>query len=237
MSTLFVRNVTRTLTDGRRTFALRIEALTIAPGERKAIVGPSGSGKTTAMDLLALASVPDECERLGMLSEGGRWIDLFALSSSRIARIRAERFGYVLQTSGLLPFLSVHENVELPQRIAGMREPDLARRLLKALEIDVPADTMPSALSVGQRQRVAIARALAHRPHFVLADEPTAALDPVSADRVMSILARLAERQSAGIVVISHDQALMRRHGFEIVPVRYHAEDGRNVVSVIAEAA
>ncbi|WP_372423391.1 ABC transporter ATP-binding protein [Salinarimonas chemoclinalis] len=228
MSLLAVRNAMRILTDGRRTFEVWIEDLVLGPGMRKAIVGPSGSGKTTAMDMLALASAPDGCDRLVLQETGRRPVDLLRYSAGRLSRVRARRFGYVLQTSGLLPFLTIGENVALPQRLAGRGDRREIRRLLAALDLDVPLSTMPSELSVGQRQRVAIARALAHHPDFVFADEPTAALDPASAARVMHLLTELAAQRGAAVLVISHNVELMEAHGFEILPVHFTTEQDRS---------
>lgn len=234
MATLALRNAVRQLNDGRRAFELRIASLTLAPGERKAIVGPSGSGKTTAMDILALASMPDSCDAMGLHTSHGGWSNLYGVDPERLAQIRAQSFGYVLQTAGLLPFLSVGDNIRLPQRLAGRLDPDHVTRLMRALDIEVPLKTMPSALSVGQRQRVAIARALAHRPAFVLADEPTAALDPATAARVVRLLVDLAVDHGAAIMVISHDQALMANYGFQILPVHFSVRNER-CLSVIED--
>jgi putative ABC transport system ATP-binding protein len=225
MSVLHVRNAVRRLSDDQRSFALAVHALTIGPGDRKAIVGPSGSGKTTAMDLIALASTPDACDVHGIQEEDGRWIDLAHEKPEALARIRASVFGYVLQTASLLPFLSIGDNIRLPQRLSSRMDEELIKELLQSLDVRVPLATMPAALSTGQRQRVSIARALAHRPAFVLADEPTAALDPVNAQRAMHLLVSLAAQQGAGVLVITHDRPLVETHGFEIIPVRFSADD------------
>jgi len=233
MSVLYVRNAVRRLSDNQRSFALTVRALSLGPGERKAIVGPSGSGKTTAMDLIALASSPDTCDALGIRGSDGQWTDLSRRSPEDLARIRAAVFGYVLQNASLLPFLSVGENIRLPQRLSARLDESLIRELLKSLDVRVPLATMPAALSTGQRQRVSIARALAHRPAFVLADEPTAALDPANAQRAMHLLVSLAAQQGAGVLVITHDRALVEAHGFEIVLVSYSAEG--NVFSSVLD--
>src|SRR5882724_6759058 len=179
MTWLCAHGVAQTLEDGERTFHLDIAALSLGPGMRKAIVGPSGSGKTTAMDLLALAGRPRSAESFLLIGDDGETIDLGWSARDRrdhAAAVRARYFGYVLQTGLLLPFLTIGENILLAQKLVGTDDRDFAQSLLDELGITAPFSTMPSALSVGQRQRVAVARALAHKPQFLFADEPTAAL-------------------------------------------------------------
>ena len=230
MSWLFAHGVTQVLEDDERTFHLNIAALTLGPGMRKAIVGPSGSGKTTAIDLLALAGRPQSAESFLLVEPDGRTIDLGRRLARRrsdpVAWIRARYFGYVLQTGLLLPFLTIGENILLAQKLAGMKDRAFARELLSEFGITAPFSTMPSALSVGQRQRVAVARALAHRPRFLFADEPTAALDPESARRTMGTCLDIAMSQNSAVLVITHDLALARELDFEIVYISATTHDG-----------
>lgn len=186
-------------------------------------MGPSGCGKTTAMDMVALAARPDEAEIVSLSNAQRRWVDLRAVTEESLTRIRSRSMGYVLQTPNLLPFLTVEENVMLTQDLVGRIDKPFARKLMSALGVEVPPSVFPSALSVGQRQRVAIARALAHRPAFVMADEPTASLDPDSAGRVMRLFVDLAKQQGAAVLVISHDRGLLEEHGFALLPVKFAA--------------
>ena len=149
------------------------------------LLGPSGCGKSTALDVLAGILRPDS-------GEGSRFLlhtadgetDMLALWQAgrldALARLRGKHLGYVLQTGGLLPFLSARDNILLPCRCLGImgRRLEAVWNMSTALGIDRLLLQMPASLSVGERQRVAIARALAHGPAIVLADEPTAALDP-----------------------------------------------------------
>lgn len=214
--------VSRRLRDGERQFDLIIDRFCLQPGDRKALVGPSGCGKTTAMDLLALASMPDNAVELRLDGgELGMTVDIAAIAGSKrqhgaLARVRARYFGYVLQTASLFPFLSVGGNIELAQQMAGRIERPLIEDLLVQLGLRDLRKAMPADLSVGQQQRVAIARALAHRPNFLLADEPTAALDPASARTALQLCCDIMAGNGA-ILAVTHDADLASDLGFEIV--------------------
>ena len=217
-------------------FHLEVAALTLGPRSRKAIVGPSGSGKTTAMDLLALASRPYKADSFMLVEQDGSAVDLADIhngAGDRAAAIRARKFGYALQAGVLLPFLTVGENVLLAQQLAGVDDPAFARELLGEFGITASLSTMPSALSVGQRQRVAIARALAHKPSFLFADEPTAALDPEAARRTLGTCLDILMAHDAAALIITHDIDLARELDFEVVPVVAHSGEG--VVSAVID--
>ena len=138
-----------------------------------------------------------------------------------LARLRGKHLGYVLQTGGLLPFLSARDNILLPCRCLGImgRRLEAVWNMATALGIDRLLLQMPDSLSVGERQRVAIARALAHGPAIVLADEPTAALDPDQSRRVLGIFAGLARQQGTTVIMVSHDPQMAREAGFTLVPL------------------
>ncbi|MFP4154880.1 MAG: ABC transporter ATP-binding protein [Halothiobacillaceae bacterium] len=220
-----LEGVSRRRAQGGSAFELIIPALEIHAGELVAIVGESGCGKSTLLDLLALVLRPSRAEIFGFHAPGHQEpTDVGALwladREDRLAAMRREYMGYVLQTGGLLPFLSVRGNIELPARVAGRPARSLAR-LAADLGISGLLDRMPHALSVGQRQRVAIARAVAHGPALVLADEPTAAVDQGRARKIMEELATLARAHGTAVVVVTHDRRLVeplmdRGYGFEV---------------------
>ena len=205
-----------------RSFELVVPDLEIRSGQAVAFIGPSGSGKSTLIDLLAMTLRPDEARDFSFFTPGDRAeTDIDALWRGRqqdaLGRIRSQYFGYVLQTGGLLPFLSVRDNIRLPQRLLGRDDAQWIEVLAKRLGITEQLSAKPGQLSVGQRQRVAIARALTHKPAIVLADEPTASLDPVNAHGVMDLFMDLIDRSGATLIIVSHDSHLVDRFQIPLI--------------------
>jgi putative ABC transport system ATP-binding protein len=222
MFRLYAEGLKKTLHDGERTFELNIGNFTINPGDKIAIVGQSGSGKTTALDMLALASQPDEMRQFEFSSDKTNW-DLSKLfhtnRDDRISSIRANYFGYALQTNTLFPFLTVEENIRISLKLARIQSTVPIQKLLTWLQLDIPLNTYPSVLSVGQRQRVSIARSLIHRPQILIADEPTSALDPTTADQTMALCIQYQAHFQHAIILVTHDRSLAERHGFHILEI------------------
>jgi putative ABC transport system ATP-binding protein len=205
------------LADADRQFTLRVEGLDIDSGAVLAVTGASGSGKTLFLELLSLLRAPEPGADYRFAGDGAGQ-DLAALWRSgprgaALAHARGRLFGFVPQTGALVPYLSVERNVALTQAITGRPDPDRVARLLDRLGLAGVARLAPSALSIGQRQRAAIARALAHRPAFVIADEPTAALDPDAADAAMAMLLEVAAEEGSGVILSSHDLGRLGRLG------------------------
>lgn len=181
--------------------------LSIEPDEQLAIVGRSGSGKSTLLHLLAgLVRPTGGCVRIG-----GQ--DLHAIGEAARDRFRGRHIGMVFQTFNLLAGLSAIENI-LVALMFGNDPPrthrDRAATLLAHLGLDRP-DAMPDELSVGQQQRIAVARALACRPTVVLADEPTASLDPETGAVAVDLLQRACREEGSALVCVSHDPAVAAR--------------------------
>jgi putative ABC transport system ATP-binding protein len=203
-------------------FRLEVPNLRIRRGECVAITGPSGCGKSTLLDLLGLVLRPDRCGGFTLTARDGEGLDIAAMwqcgDRDRLAQARARHIGYVLQTGGLLPFLPAEENIRLSRALLGLDNGDrLVERLAEALKIGHLLRKKPQALSIGERQRVAIARALAHKPAFLLADEPTAALDPGQALQVMKLLLALVHHFRITAIIVSHDWDLVRSLGLRQV--------------------
>lgn len=206
-------------------FTLAVPSLELRAGELLALVGPSGCGKSTLLDLLAMALKPDTGGEFEFCPRAGAAVsDLARLwqadDQDALARLRGAHLGYVLQTGGLLGFLSVRENLALTRRLLGLPSDGRLTQLASELGIGSELDKKPAQLSVGQRQRVAIGRALAHGPAVILADEPTASLDPLTADKAMAMLVEQARRAQVCAVIATHDWQLAERYGLR--SLRFH---------------
>lgn len=223
--------------DGQR-YRLEIPALQLRAGRRIALIGASGSGKSTLLDLLALVLSPDP-GGVQRWDDGGQSLDLAALwqqgKHDELAALRARAFGYVLQTGGLLGFLSVRGNIQLPCELLGLPVAGVVEQLAEQLGIADLLERPPGRLSVGQRQRVSIARALSHRPAIVLADEPTASLDPLNAERVMQLLVEQAAARDLCLVISTHDQALAERYGLTAMQLRVEQQRDGLVTARLTE--
>jgi len=218
---LVLRNVKRTFRSATRTFELQIPRFEAKKGEALALLGESGSGKTAMLELLALAAVPDPGGEFRFA--GPRPLDVAGLWRRRqlaaLAAARAARLGFVAQSDGLLPFLTARANAALAQEAAGRQNARRIVQLAERLGVAAVLDELPQRLSLGQRQRVAILRALAHRPDFVIADEPTSALDPKAGRDAIDLFLSVAAEEGIGVVLSSHNVALMRQVGVETVEV------------------
>jgi putative ABC transport system ATP-binding protein len=176
--------------------------LTVAAGELVALVGPSGSGKSTLLALLCGWETADA----GTLAYGGR------LAGRRPDALGWPELALVPQALGLVPDLSLADNVLLPARLRGRLadEEERAARLLAGFGLDHLADRYPHQASLGEQQRAAVARALLLRPAVLLADEPTAHQDRGHADRLLDALAAAA-RDGAAVLVATHDEVAWSR--------------------------
>ena len=186
-------------------------SLEIDAGESVAITGPSGCGKSTLLGLMGGLEVP---------TAGRIWVDgreLSTLSERERARLRRREFGLVFQADGLLPFLTVIENVALRLAMRGIADGQgPSAELIAELGLAEHADKLPDQLSGGQRQRVAVARAIVHGPRLILADEPTGSLDELSSGAVMDLLVAARAKVGATLVVVTHDPDVAGRMGREL---------------------
>jgi osmoprotectant transport system ATP-binding protein len=185
---------------GGRVLAVNDVSLDVAEGEFLAIVGGSGSGKTT---LLRLANRLIEADAGSITVEGE---DVRAVDPVRLRR----RIGYVFQSGGLFPHLSVAGNIGITPKLQGLPAAEIAARvdeLLDLVRLDraLYRDRFPHELSGGQRQRVGVARALAARPRIVLMDEPFGALDPLTRDGLGDDYRALHDKLGLTTVMITHD--------------------------------
>jgi len=189
--------------------------LEVGAGELVALEGPSGSGKTTLLQLLGAL---DRASSGRVLFEGR---DLGELPDHELSGLRLRSFGFVFQQFNLIPTLTALENVEAKLApVGGSRE--RALELLGEVGLAERQDHLPQELSGGEQQRVAIARALSVEPRVVLADEPTGNLDTATGSEIVDLLAGLAEKHGATVIVATHDTTLAAR-----APRRIGLRDGR----------
>ncbi len=204
----------------RRTFGantvLDDVSFELEPGEFVALRGPSGSGKSTLLNIVGSLDRPDA---------GRVLIDDVDVSALRHpVAYRRRTVGFVFQSHHLLPGLTVQANVELPLVAAHVPHGERVRRareLLDRVGLAGREHAPPAELSGGERQRVALARALVHEPRLLLADEPTAALDARTSERVLEILDEVRRRRGMTMLAVTYDDALARRAAWTL-----HLEGG-----------
>ena len=178
---------------------LDIPRLEIGAGEQVVLRGRSGGGKTTLLNCISGLSTIDS----GSILIQGR--DITKLHEMARDRFRARHIGFVFQTFNLLPAFSALENVLLGMTFTGQRiESDRAEKLLNEVGLSHRLHHKPSALSVGEQQRVAVARALANQPSLLLADEPTANVDPGHQQQVIDMLRGACERENVAMFLVTH---------------------------------
>jgi putative ABC transport system ATP-binding protein len=182
-----------------------------------AIVGPSGAGKTTLLHLLGCMDAPTS----GELSLEGEAVE--RMSDAARTRLRRERIGFVFQQFGLIPTLTVAENVALPGLFGGRVPPARVTDLLEKVGLAHRQRHRPHQLSGGEMQRVAIARALVHQPRILLADEPTGNLDSAAGEVVLDLFRRL-HAEGLTLIVVTHNPTLAAA-----AECRWTLRDGRLV--------
>ena len=149
----------------------------------------------------------------------GDAVDITRLSEAQRDVFRGRHIGYIFQTHHLLAGFTAMENVQLGMSFTGRpTDPAWARHLLREVGLEHRLDYRPAKLSVGQQQRVAVARALANRPRLVLADEPTGALDPRTAQQVLQLIRKLCREIDASLLLVSHDPAITEQFS-RVVPL------------------
>ena len=187
---------------------LRGVSLDVRGGDLVSITGPSGCGKSTLMNILGLLDRP---------TSGTRTIDgreTATMDDDEISSVRNAKIGFVFQAFHLLPRLTAAENAGLPLVYRGLPESRIRAQALEALDRVGMADRAghrPNQLSGGQQQRVALARALVGEPLVILADEPTGALDPDTADEVMNTFESLCADRRMAVVIVTHSPEVSRR--------------------------
>lgn len=173
----------------------------MAEGEFVSIVGPSGSGKTTLLNLIGCMDKPTS----GALYIAGQ--DMSAANEQLMVEFRRKYIGFVFQHFGLIPTLTVEENIVLPHLFSKSANHESVEHLLASLNLANRRHHRPSELSGGEMQRVAVARALYNKPKLLLADEPTGNLDSATAESILMLFRDLNEK-GLSIVVVTHNPQL-----------------------------
>jgi putative ABC transport system ATP-binding protein len=185
---------------------LDVPSFQVGGGEQLALIGPSGCGKTTLLHIIAGITKPDS----GRVVLDGIEITKFAEASRD--RIRADKLGYVFQTFNLLPGFSALENVLLGMSFSRKKPShSRARQLLDRVGLAHRAHNKPAAMSVGEQQRVAVARALANSPKLVLADEPTANVDPRNQQQIVSLIQDTCRDENISLIMVTHAMEVANR--------------------------
>ncbi len=209
MALIRIKDLVKTYSDhGVEAPALRGVNLEIAAGEFTAIAGPSGSGKTTLLNILGGL---DRASSGTVIVDG---VDLSTLSKSALADYRLRKVGFVFQSYNLIEVLTALENAEfvlLLQRVPKRERRARATELLEAMGMGEYLHKRPNQLSGGQQQRIAVARAIAHNPRIVLADEPTANLDSVTASGLLDMMRDMNERYGVTFIFSTHDKLVMEK--------------------------
>ena len=207
MSTVTLHKVCKTFGEGElAVHALRDIDLDIDKGDFVCLSGPSGSGKTTLLNMVGGLDRPSS----GEITVANQRVD--QMDKGELAEMRLRNIGFIFQAYNLIPVLTARENVEFVMQLQGVA-PDLRRQkssdILKEVGLEGLEDRRPSELSGGQQQRVAVARALVSEPALILADEPTANLDSVTAENLMDLLRHLNDDHDITFVISTHDKLVM----------------------------
>lgn len=194
----------------RSDFAIEIPELTVAAGERLAIVGPSGSGKTTLLNLISGITKPQR----GTLSVCGHDVD--QMNDQQRRRFRISEIGFVFQRFELVDYLNVRDNIALPYLINRKLKltPQIraeVKTLANKMAIQDLLSRHPDKLSQGEKQRVAICRALITSPKLILADEPTGNLDPTNKQIILDLFFEQLSGTDRGLIVVTHDMSVAQQ--------------------------
>lgn len=186
--------------------ALRGVSLDIDKGEFACVWGASGSGKSTLLNMIGLIDVPDEGE---IVFDGQ---DMLSLREDALAQYRSEKIGFVFQAFNLVPVLNAVENVMIPLQVSGMKTTEAEKKaqdILAEVGLADKFNKRPDEMSGGQKQRVAIARALVGNPELILADEPTANLDSVTSESIISLMKEINSTRNVTFIFSTHDPKLI----------------------------
>lgn len=220
MSGIQLSHVSKVYQQGEnQVVALDDVSLTVEQGEFIAVIGPSGSGKST---FLSIAGALLQASQGEVTLNGKKLNDLTAKG---LAKERLEEIGFILQTSNLIPYLNVLDQLLVVKRMTGkvtQQDKQYAKELLRDLGLEAKQTKFPEQLSGGERQRTAIARAFMNNPSIILADEPTASLDTKRAHEVVKLIAGEVKARNKAAIMVTHDERML-----DYCDRVYRMEDGK----------
>ncbi|MCM3693444.1 ABC transporter ATP-binding protein [Neobacillus niacini] len=204
---LSLKSVTKMYEDGDKTaIILKDLSFNIKNGEMIAIIGPSGSGKSTFLSIAGALLTPDDGE---VIVNG---VTINNCNESDKANVRLNQIGYIFQTSNLVPYLNVEENLFFVLKMAkqwSVASKEFCHLLLEKVGLLNRAKHYPYQLSGGEKQRAAIARAFVNHPEIILADEPTASLDSSRSLAVMELISNMVKQYNKAAIIVTHDEQIL----------------------------
>lgn len=207
MALLNLKNVKKSYGEGASLVqAVKSVDLQVNEGELVAIIGPSGSGKSTLLSIAGALLKPTE----GEIIINGQAVG--QLNEKELSKFRLTQLGFILQTSNLIPYLNVLDQLLIIKKMSGKvtaENKDFAKKLLADLGLEKKLKKMPNELSGGERQRVAISRAFMNDAAVILADEPTASLDSKRAVEVVQLLSNEVKQRNKAAIMVTHDERML----------------------------
>ena len=208
MAIIALENIRKSYADGNQMHhVLNQLNLSVEPNEFVAILGPSGSGKSTLLAIAGLLLSADE----GQIRIAGQ--DLTGLNQGQWTQKRLELLGFIFQDHQLLSYMKIGDQLELVAKLKGEKDKKKRQEEVKALLADLGIEACyhqyPNQMSGGQKQRAAIARAFIGNPQVILADEPTASLDPDRGQEIAQLIQKEVKSKSKSAIMVTHDRSIL----------------------------
>ena len=208
MAIIALENIRKSYADGNQMHhVLNQLNLSVEPNEFVAILGPSGSGKSTLLAIAGLLLSADE----GRIRIAGQ--DLTGLNQGQWTRKRLELLGFIFQDHQLLSYMKIGDQLELVAKLKGEKDKKKCQEEVKALLTDLGIEACyhqyPNQMSGGQKQRAAIARAFIGNPQVILADEPTASLDPDRGQEIAQLIQKEVKSKNKSAIMVTHDRSIL----------------------------
>ena len=208
MAIIALENIRKSYADGNQMHhVLNQLNLSVEPNEFVAILGPSGSGKSTLLAIAGLLLSADE----GRIRIAGQ--DLTGLNQGQWTQTRLELLGFIFQDHQLLSYMKIGDQLELVAKLKGEKDKKKRQEEVKALLADLGIEACyhqyPNQMSGGQKQRAAIARAFIGNPQVILADEPTASLDPDRGQEIAQLIRKEVKSKNKSAIMVTHDRSIL----------------------------